>query len=49
MPLDDRSCFILVEYSEEKPPLLANKGMASKILNFLRPAKKGTLESEVGK
>ncbi|CAN0428034.1 unnamed protein product, partial [Hapterophycus canaliculatus] len=36
LPLDSRSTFVVVEYVEERPPLLGNTGMASSVITFVR-------------
>eukprot|EP00903_Cladosiphon_okamuranus_P011700 g11004.t2 len=36
LPLDSRSTFVVVEYVEERPPLLGSTGMASSIITFVR-------------
>lgn len=36
LSLKDTSSFVLLEYSEEHPPIISNAGMGSLIINYYR-------------
>ncbi|CAM9668780.1 unnamed protein product, partial [Ectocarpus fasciculatus] len=36
LPLESHSTFVVVEYVEERPPLLGSTGMASTVITFVR-------------
>jgi Protein of unknown function (DUF3591) len=40
-PLEPDSKFVLVEYVEERPPLLSQRGMASRLINWWKPLNPG--------
>jgi transcription initiation factor TFIID subunit 1 len=46
-PLEPDSKFVLIEYVEERPPLLSQRGMASRLINWWKPLNPGPAAAAV--
>jgi transcription initiation factor TFIID subunit 1 len=46
-PLEPDSKFVLIEYVEERPPLLSQRGMASRLINWWKPMNPGPAAAAV--